>query len=188
VLALGGLGTLVTGEVLGLSAPGVMRRAIRRYNQQIGYNENAYAMPVLRVSGTDFELTQADTISTRKQAIGSRYTYRGIQVSPDLQLGAAMKSVKDPFVTEGLRQNRVFRGIGGVVGGVSASFLSTYYLTRFLIQASGGRIRSTSPLVYYALGGVAVSFTLGRITDRTTRQVVRRYNERLAALPGDATN
>ena len=179
VMALGGLGTLVTGEVLGLSAPGIMNRAVRRYNQQIGYDENAYAMPPLRVTGTDFELTQADTIGIRKRGLGYQYTYRRLHVVPDLQLVAAMQSVNDPFVTEGLRQNGVFRRISGAIGGLSAGFVTGYFLTRFIAQAAGARVRPVSTLAYVALGGVAVSLTFGRLTDKTTRQVVRRYNERL---------
>ena len=179
VLALGGLGALVTGEVLGLSAPGVMNRAVRRYNQRIGYDLTAYARPALRVSGTDFELTQADTINIRKRGIGYRYTYRGIQVAPELQLAAAMKSIKDPFVTEGLRQNRVINSVNGLIAGFSSGVVSAYFLTRFLARAAGVRVRPIPSLVYVALGGLTVSFTLGRLTQKTTRQVVRRYNERL---------
>ena len=179
MLALGGLGTLVTGEVLGLLAPGIMNRAVRRYNQRIGYDENAYARPTLRVSGTDFELTPADTINIRKGGIGYRYRYRGIQVAPELQLAAAMKSIKDPFVTEGMRQNRVVSSVNGLIGGFSASYVTGYFLIRFLAQAAGARLRPVPSLVYVALGGLAVTFTIGRLTDRTTRQVVRRYNERL---------
>ena len=179
VMALGGLGTLVTGDVLGLSAPGIMNRAVRRYNQRISYDENAYAMPALWVSGTDFELTQADTINIRKQGIGYRYMYRGIQVAPELQLATAMKSVKDPFVNEGLRQNRVVSGVNGLIGGLSAGYATVYFLTRFIAQAAGLRVQPVNSLVYVALGGLAVTFTIGRLTDRTTRQVVRRYNERL---------
>ncbi|MEZ0539496.1 hypothetical protein [Fibrella arboris] len=178
-LAVGSAAALLTGYVARLSAPGTMHRAVQRHNLLVTGNEAAYARP--RPTGNELTLTAADTLGVKRRLLTSRYMYRGIQVAPELQLRAAMQSLNDPFITEGVRQNRVVRGVAGVVGALSASFLSTYYLTRVALQASGRRVGPTNPFVYYALTGLAVSFTLGRVADKTTRQVVERYNQHLLA-------
>ncbi|RYF48662.1 MAG: hypothetical protein EOO39_46640 [Cytophagaceae bacterium] len=177
-LIIGSMAALTTGFVVGLSAPGTMRRAVQRYNLLVNTNDAAYVRP-LPTSG-ELTLTVTDTVGIKRQLLASRYMYRGIQVAPELQLRSAMLSVNDPFITEGLRQNRIVRGVAGVVGAVSGGFLSTYYLARLSAQATGRRVGPTNSLVYFALTGVAVSFTLGRVADKTTRQVAERYNEQLS--------
>lgn len=182
-LLLGGVATLTDGMVLALSAPTPMRRAIGWYNQLVGLSDYGYVRPVPMSPTSAYPLTISDTVSIRLGLLNSRYTYRGIQLVPDVQLQAAMQSLRDPFITEGLRQNRLTRGISGVVGGLSAYFLITYYFTRFVFQAAGGRVSATNPLVYVSFGGLAISLGLNRLADRTTRQVVQRYNQQLASQP-----
>ena len=177
-LALGSITALTDGIVMGLSAPRPMRRAVNRYNQLLADTDSPYFSPQ-QPTAPALSLTERDTIRIRPTLLGNRYVYRGVEVAPELQLRTALESVRDPFVTEGLRQNRVVRGVGGLLGGLSVTVISSYYLTRFLSQAAGQRVPKIGPLTYAAFGGVAVSFALGRIADRTTRQVVRRYNQRL---------
>ncbi|WP_375446456.1 hypothetical protein [uncultured Fibrella sp.] len=55
-------------------------------------------------------------------------------------------------------------------------------MTRLPLQAAGRRVGPTNSLVYYSLGGLAASFTIGRMTDKTTRQLVRRYNDQLLVI------
>ncbi len=183
-LILGSFAMITTGLVAGLTAPAQMRRAVRFHNQMVTNSANAYALAPRRYAPDDFALTTADTVAVRRTFWGTRYTYRGLDLLPDLQLEQAMRSVRDPQITEGLRQNKILRAVGGVVGGFSAAYLATRLVTGLLVQAAGfctaGR---ATPLTYVALGGLAVTFGLGRISDRTTRQVVRQYNNRLAQPP-----
>lgn len=182
-LALGGLAVLVDGLVLGLSAPTAMRRATKRYNQMVRYAGDAYTDPLRDLRSEAFALTLADTIGIKPALLGSRYTYRQVAVVPDLQLTQAMQSLNDPYLSEGIRQNRVVRGIGGLIGGLSAAYLTSYGLTRLLLLAAGYRVREgVGPLFYASLGGVAVSFVLGGVANRTVRRITSRYNERLRTL------
>ena len=178
-LLLGSFALITTGLVAGFTAPTAMRRAVLAHNRAVGATAWSYARPVVRVTDADFQLSGADSIAMGKRFIATQYRYRGILVVPDLQLEQAMRSVRDPQITEGLRQNKILRGIGGVVGGFSAAYLVTRLLTGLLVQAAGGRVRSNNSLVYVAWGGLAVTLGLGRVADGTTRQTVRRYNELL---------
>ncbi|MBO0951691.1 hypothetical protein [Fibrella forsythiae] len=176
-LLLGSVAALTTGFVAGFSASATMHRAVQRHNLLITANDAAYVKP--RPTLGEPALTATDTLSVKPQLLATRYTYRGIQLAPELQLRSAMQSFNDPFITEGLRQNRIVRGVAGLIGAVSGGFLSYYYLTRFSTQAAGRRVGPANLLVYYAFTGVAVSFTLHRVADKTTRQVAARYNRHL---------
>ena len=158
-----------------------MRRAAQRNNQLSHFTDDYYTNPhpVAGIAGEAPLLSEADTVLIRPYRLGSRYLYRGIQVAPDLHLKEAMQSLKDPFITEGLRQNRAIGTVAGLIGGFSAGYLSGYCLTRLLTVAGGYQTRPANPLVYAALGGLAVTITIASFNNRVTRQVVRRYNERL---------
>lgn len=180
-LLLGSVGTLIESYVLGFSAPTAMRRAVQRHNQRVHFADDYYTNPHPLVGIADEAplLSEADTVLIQPYRLGSRYTYRGVLIAPDLHLKEAMQSLKDPFITEGLRQNRAIGTVAGLIGGFSAGYLSGYGLTRLLTLAAGYQPRPTNPLVYAALGGLAVTFTIASFNNRVTRQVVRRYNDRL---------
>lgn len=183
-LALGSLTVLVDGIVVGLTAPRAMRRAVTRYNQTVRYAGDAYTDPLTNLRGDAFELTEADTIAVKPALLGNRYTYRQLVVVPDIHLARAMRSVNEPYISEGIRQNQVIRGISGVVGGASTGYLVVWGMTRLLAAAAGYRVRSrTNPLLYASLGGVAATFVLGGAANRTTRRLTSRYNE-LLRTPG----
>ena len=180
-LLVGSVGTLIESYVLGFSAPNAMRRAVQRHNQRLRSTDDYYTSPrsLAGMAGEAPLLSEADTVLIQPYRLGSRYTYRGVLLSPDLQLTEAMQSLKDPFITEGLRQNRAIGTVAGLIGGFSAGYLSGYCLTRLLTLAAGYQTRPANPLVYAALGGLAVTITIASFNNRVTRQVVRRYNERL---------
>ncbi len=184
-LLVGSAATLIESYVLSFSAPNAMRRAVQRHNQLVHFADDYYTSshPLVGMAGETSLLSEADTVLIQPYRLGSRYTYRGVLIAPDLHLKEAMQSLKDPFITEGLRQNRAIGTVAGLIGGFSAGYLSGYGLTRLLTLAAGSPTRPTNPLVYAALGGLAVTFTLASFNNRVTRQVVRRYNERLKTRP-----
>lgn len=183
-LILGSLATLTGSFVVSLSAPTAMRRAVGRYNQTVRYAGDAYTDPLANLRGNAFDLTEADTIAIKPASLGNQYVYRSLLLVPDVHLVQAMRSVNEPYISEGIRQNKVVRAIGGVVGSASTAYILVYGMTRLLVAAAGYRVQGrTSSLLYASFGGVAATFVLGGVANRTTRRITTRYNE-LLRTPG----
>lgn len=178
--ALGGIILLYGGLIPGARAERLMGRAVTEHNRFVRAMSGRYYNPAHSLSEELTELTLADTVAVWPRLIGYQYTYRGMSVSPDMQLQNAFNRLGNERIKSNSFYNRTIRRIGGLVQGIGSGVLFgylTFYGLRWAAVGQPGYFNRR--LFWSSLGaagaGAAVNFHAAQIEARS----VRRYNELL---------
>lgn len=183
-LLLTGLGLFYGASIPFVQSRRQFQRAVTVQNQFLRRRADDYYAPVVLPFAQLAEPTLTDTVAIKKRGLGHQYTYRNVRLAPARQLQRLTDRLNDTDVKQGMQYTRRVGAIGGFVGGIGSTFLTTSLLFYGIQRANGNSTQLGTPLFWGSVAAITVNYGLRIHAGRVQFRTVQALNERLRSQYG----